>query len=166
MKGTFIYVVMCVVCRLGVYKPPISRTHIQPPLYQNTQPTNQTAGEELCAKVHYLGSGGMELLVGGKLTVGFLSSQHTEADIGACVWMYMDVCKCLRLTLMPPAAPMHGLAHALHTMTRQPPNNSQDAGALPLLHLPRGRPFPQHALGPARGGGLRPQRAVSNSIYT
>lgn len=38
-----------------------------------------TAGDELCANVKYLGSGGLELI--GKLTVGFLAQNHTEADI-------------------------------------------------------------------------------------
>lgn len=44
---------------------------------------HRKGGDELCANVTYLGSGGLELLVNKRLTVGFLSQNHTEADIGA-----------------------------------------------------------------------------------
>jgi hypothetical protein len=49
--------------------------------------------------VRYLGAGGMELLVGGKLTVGFLASNHTDADVGAwlCVCVCVFVCLCFVL---------------------------------------------------------------------
>jgi hypothetical protein len=36
------------------------------------------AGGELCSNIKYLGSGGMEVL--GRLTVAYLSQQHTEQD--------------------------------------------------------------------------------------
>lgn len=63
---------------------PKQKTHKHKPHTQRHSIHN-TAGEELCGKVQYLGTGGLQLLVGGKLTVGFLSQHHTEADVGACV---------------------------------------------------------------------------------
>lgn len=60
----------------------------QPPDRPNTpiheSINHRAGGDELCAKVTYLGAGGLELFVNKRLTVGFLAQNHTEADIGAC----------------------------------------------------------------------------------
>ena len=125
-----------------------------------TEPNPKKGGDELCANVTYLGSGGQELLVNKRLTVGFLSQNHTEADIGACVFP-APACPCIST---------HTRVGATQTnpLTPFPPKKTftyrEDAGALPLLHLRGGGPLPLHALGPARRGGLRPQRAVSNAL--
>ncbi len=127
------------------------------PLTHSTDATNTptTAGEELCAKVQYLGAGGLQLLVGGKLTVGFLAENHTDADIGAFVrpcymgWMSRSV-----IIYKDSAAP-----DPPHPAPLSRPNRD-DARALQVLHVFGRRPLPLHALGPARRGRPRPERAV------